>query len=93
MFCASRHHHEVAIALGQGIALQEALFWMNVNLELLAIDHSALRRMRKHQAGYLDRPAGIEDEMSLLAIEIDRVMKRLRYWEEVVDMVRSGRRP
>jgi thermostable 8-oxoguanine DNA glycosylase len=80
----------VAVALGRAISLQEAQFWMNVGLELLAIDHHALRRMRRHLAAHPGRRGEID--VKLLVMEVDRVMNRLKHWEEVVDKVRSGRR-
>ncbi|HEY8760708.1 MAG TPA: hypothetical protein VIP52_07340 [Candidatus Dormibacteraeota bacterium] len=68
--------------------LEQALFWMNIYRDLLAVDESALERMRvlivdgkngdRSEAHY--RP-----DVDLVVGEIERVRARLDHWLRLVD--------
>jgi hypothetical protein len=68
--------------------LEQALFWMNIYRDLLAVDESALLRMR---ALMLERP--VQDrgdvyyvpDVELVLGEIKRVRGRLDHWLGLVD--------
>jgi hypothetical protein len=68
--------------------LQQALFWMNLYRELLAVDETALQRMR---ALILEEPArerGVANyraDVELIEGEIERVRARLDHWEALVE--------
>jgi hypothetical protein len=82
----------VAIRFGRNASLQEAVYWLNIQLELLAADERALRRMRNVMAVHAGAPDAFEEDLQLLMIEIDRVMSRLKHWEAMVDRLRVGSR-
>jgi hypothetical protein len=75
---------------GEVVSFQQALFWMNIQLELLAADHRALRRMRDVLTVYADSPEDFERDIRLHEIELDRVMDRLKHWEGVVARLRPA---
>ena len=66
---------------------RDSLFWMNIHREQLAVQQHALLRMRALVTGYSGSPDDHEADVQLVTTEIERVMDRLRYWEEVVDRV------
>jgi hypothetical protein len=61
------------------------MFWMNTYRELLAINEQALRRMRALVDAHSGPPGDRDADVQLIATEIERVLGRLRYWEEAVD--------
>ncbi|HEY8952522.1 MAG TPA: hypothetical protein VIP78_08185 [Candidatus Dormibacteraeota bacterium] len=81
-----------ALTVGQVVSLQEALYWMNIQVELLAADQRAVRRMRRVMTVHPGRPGAFEIDLQLLLIEVDRVLERLRHWEEMVYGLRAGHR-
>jgi hypothetical protein len=81
-----------ALTPGQVVSLQEALYWMNIQVELLAADQRAVRRMRRVMSVRPGMPGAFEIDLQLLLIEVDRVLERLRHWEEMVYRLRAGRR-
>jgi hypothetical protein len=80
-----------ALTPGQLVSLQEALYWMNIQVELLAADQRAVRRMRRVMSVHPGMPGAFEIDLQLLLIEVDRVLERLRHWEEMVYRLRAGR--
>ena len=73
----------------EGISRQEAVFWMNIQLELLAVDQLALRRMRTLLLQTPEQFHG-EDDIQFMEAESQRVLGQLAYWEETVDRLRAG---
>lgn len=67
------------------VRLHQALFWMNIHLELLAADQRALRRMRALVIAQPRSALDCEADLELIATEVGRLMKRLSYWAELVD--------
>lgn len=68
--------------------LEQALFWMNIYRDLLAVDESALERMRAliTDGKNGDRAeAHYRPDVDLVAGEIDRVRARLDHWLRLVD--------
>jgi hypothetical protein len=82
----------MAIRVGRDASLREAVYWVNIQLELLAADERALRRMRNVMVVHAGAPDAFEEDLQLLMIEIERVMSRLTHWEAMVDRLRVGRR-
>jgi hypothetical protein len=80
-----------ALTPGQVVSLQEALYWMNIQVELLAADQRAVRRMRKVMTVHPGKPDAFETDLQLLLIEVDRVLERLGHWEDMVYRLRAGR--
>jgi hypothetical protein len=68
--------------------LQQALFWMNIYRDLLAVDETALLRMRDLMTA---RPAQVRGDadytpdVELVIGEIERVRERLDHWLNLVD--------
>jgi hypothetical protein len=67
--------------------LQHALFWMNIYRDLLAVDETALQRMR---ALIADGNNGRRElyyipDVELVVGEIERVRERLDHWLGLVD--------
>jgi hypothetical protein len=73
------------------LTIQQALFWMNLYRELLAVDESALLRMRALMAA---EPAGGRGDLyylpdvELVMSEIERVRARLDFWLRHVDQLK-----
>ena len=67
------------------IPLRQALFWMNIHLALLAVQQKALGQMRALVATHFGRREEYEPDVLLVETEIERVLVRLMYWEEMVD--------
>ena len=67
------------------IPLRQALFWMNIHLALLAVQQRALGQMRALVATHFGRREEYEPDVLLVETEIERVLVRLMYWEEMVD--------
>jgi hypothetical protein len=67
------------------MSLREALFWMNIHLALLAVQQKALGQMRALVATHFGRRDEHEPDVLLVETEIERVLARLMYWEEMVD--------
>jgi hypothetical protein len=67
------------------ISLKEAQFWMNIHRNLLAVDETALEKMRALVIARAGSPDDYEPDIQLVTTEIDRVLGRLRYWDEMVD--------
>ena len=68
--------------------LQEALFWMNLYRDLLAVDEDALKRMRALLSGELARQRGTasyDEDVELVLTEIERVRSRHDYWLVLVE--------
>jgi len=71
------------------ISLQEAKFWTNVYRDLLAVDETALRKMRALVIAHAGSADDYEPDIQLVTTEIERVLGRLRYWGEMVDRLHS----
>jgi hypothetical protein len=69
----------------EAISLRDALQWMNIHLELLAVNKEALMRMRDLVAGSSLPDHLYREDVQLVMAEVDRVLDRLGYWEEMVD--------
>ena len=67
------------------ISLQEAKFWTNVYRDLLAVDETALRKMRALVIAHTGSINDYEPDIQLVTTEIERVLGRLRSWDKVVD--------
>lgn len=70
------------------ITLQQALFWMNLYRELLAVDESALLRMRALMSAEPVNGHGeiyYMPDVELVMGEIERVRTRLDFWLGHVD--------
>ena len=68
--------------------LQQALFWMNIYRDLLAVDENALRRMRILITEGMARDRGevyYQPDVDLVMGEIERVRTRLDHWLGLVD--------
>ena len=65
-------------------SLRDAVFWLNIHLTLLAANQSALRRMRD-LASAQSESADHEPDFQLMSDEAGRLLKRIVYWEGVVD--------
>ncbi len=68
--------------------LQQALFWLNIYRDLLAVDESALLRMRALMAEDIAMARGeihYEPDVDLVVGEIERVRARLDHWLGLVD--------
>lgn len=85
LFWPDRH----AGAIGP-LSLNDALFWMNVHVELLAIDNDALSHIRG-LGGVSTCSGAHRSDLHLIAAEVERASKRLIYWEHVVDTLQSRR--
>jgi len=68
-----------------GVSLQDALSWMNIYRELLAVDEHGLQRIRAVMAANSGEADEYEADVQPIVAEIERAMVRLRYWEEIVD--------
>jgi hypothetical protein len=67
--------------------LQQALFWMNLYRELLAVDESALLRMRALIVAAPARGQGdsfYQADVDLVSGEVRRVRDRLDHWLIIV---------
>jgi hypothetical protein len=82
----------MAVGLSRAVTLQEALYWMNIQLELLVADQRALKRMRNVITVHEGDADGFARDVELLVIEVDRIADRLRYWEGVIAGFRPGHR-
>ena len=67
------------------LSLNQALFWMNIHLELLAARQKALGQIRGLVRANSGRRYEYEPDVRLVETEIERVLVRLMYWEEMVD--------
>jgi hypothetical protein len=70
--------------------LEQALFWMNIYRDLLAVDESALERMRAliTDSTNGDRvEAQYRPDVDLVVGEIERVRARLDHWLAQVDLL------
>ena len=70
------------------LTIQQALFWMNLYRELLAVDESALLRMRALMAAEPANGHGdlyYMPDVELVMGEIERVRTRLDFWLRHVD--------
>jgi hypothetical protein len=68
--------------------LEQALFWMNIYRDLLAVDEVALERMRAliTDSSNGDRAAALyTPDVDLVVGEIERVRARLDHWLAQVD--------
>jgi hypothetical protein len=77
------------VGVEEVVSLRDAVFWLNVHLDLLAANQRALRRMRDLVALSSSRPRDYEPDFQLVSGEAERLLARVVAWEEVVD--RSGR--
>lgn len=73
---------------GPSVTISQALLWMNIHRELLGVDQRALHRLRALVATSPDSPGDCEADVQLVVTEIERVLKRLKDWEETVDRLR-----
>ena len=67
--------------------LQQAVFWVNLYRELLAVDETALRRMRALILEVPARQRGVAPylaDVELVMGEIQRVRARLVQWDALV---------
>ena len=67
------------------LSLNQALFWMNIHLELLAVQQKALGQIRGLVRANSGRCYEYEPDVRLVETEIERVLTRLTDWEEMVD--------
>ena len=67
------------------LSLNQVLFWMNIHLELLAVQQKALGQIRGLVRANSGRCYEYEPDVRLVETEIERVLTRLTYWEEMVD--------
>jgi len=67
------------------LSLNQTLFWMNIHLELLAVQQKALGQIRGLVRANSGRCYEYEPDVRLVETEIERVLIRLTYWEEMVD--------
>ena len=70
--------------------LQHALFWMNIYRDLLAVDETALLRMRSLMSEKLAQDRGdlyYIPDVELVIGEIERVRGRLDHWLGLVDLL------
>jgi hypothetical protein len=69
------------------LTLEQALFWMNIYRDLLAVDENALERMRAliTEGSNGDRGEAYRPDVDLVAGEIERVRARLDHWLALVD--------
>jgi len=58
---------------------------MNIHLELLAVQQKALGQIRGLVRANSGRCYEYEPDVRLVETEIERVLTRLTYWEEMVD--------
>ena len=58
---------------------------MNIHRSLLAVDETALQKMRALMIARADSPDDYEPDIQLVTTEIERVSGRLRYWDEMID--------
>ena len=68
--------------------LHQALFWMNIYRDLLAVDETALQRMRILITEGMARDRGevyYQPDVDLVMGEIERVRTRLDHWLGLVD--------
>jgi hypothetical protein len=70
----------------ESISLREAVFWLNLHLELLAGNQRALRRMRDLVAMSPMQPTEFQPDFQLLSDDAERLLSRVVHWENVVDM-------
>jgi hypothetical protein len=73
------------------LTIQQALFWMNLYRELLAVDESALLRMRALMAAEPANGRGdlyYMPDVELVMGEIERVRARLDFWLRHVDQLK-----
>ena len=70
------------------ISLQEAQFWTGAYRELLAVDETALRKMRALVIAHTGSINDYEPDIQLVTTEIERVLGRLRFWEDMVERLR-----
>ncbi len=82
----------MSTAIRRTVSLQEAVYWLNIQLELLAADQQALRRMKDVLKVQGNGSGAFELDVELLLIETERVLTRLSHWEGVVARIRSSRR-
>lgn len=71
---------------GESVSLREAVFWLNLHLELLAGNQRALRRMRDLVAMSPMQPTELQPDFQLLSDDAERLLSRVVHWENVVDM-------
>jgi hypothetical protein len=76
----------------EAISLRDAVFWMNIHLNLLAGNQRALRRMRDLVTAGSRWPADYEPDFQLASGEAERLLKRIAYWEAVVDRANRAAR-
>jgi hypothetical protein len=70
------------------LTLKQALFWMNIYRDLLAVDESALQRMRALITDRTSRDGSeffYRPDVELVIGEIERVRARLDHWLALVD--------
>jgi hypothetical protein len=67
------------------LSLNQTLFWMNIHLELLAVQQKALGQIRDLVRAFSGRCYEYEPDVRLVETEIERVLTRLTDWEEMVD--------
>ncbi len=70
--------------------LEQALFWMNIYRDLLAVDENALERMRTLIVEGTNGARGdapYRPDVELVTGEIDRVRARLDHWLAQVDLL------
>jgi hypothetical protein len=79
------HYLPHGCVVEETISLRQALFWMNIHLALLAVQQKALGQMRALVATHFGQREEYEPDVLLVETEIERVVVRLMYWEEIVD--------
>lgn len=75
----------VRLVMEEAVSLRDAVFWLNIHLDLLAANQRALRRMHDLVAVSSNLPGDYEPDFQLLSGEADRLLARVVAWEEVVD--------
>ena len=67
------------------VSLRDAVFWLNIHLELLAANQRALRRLRALVVASSRQPQAYAPDFQLLSGEARRLLGRIAYWEEMID--------
>jgi hypothetical protein len=67
------------------VSFRDAVFWLDIHLDLLAANQRALRRMRELAVQSSRGPGAYEPDFQLLVGEAEWLLARIVDWEEVVD--------
>jgi hypothetical protein len=84
----SAHSRRVLYLETKAPTLQQALFWINLYRELLAVDENALQRMRTLLLEDSARERGVayyDPDVELVIGEVERVRARHDHWLALVE--------